>query len=526
MLTIGKVEGEVAFSTLRDTLPGEASGQLFRFPPDLKAEYHIHFGITPPEDLFLGIQELPDGRYATTAGDLGGVWDAGRIGILDRNFGPEIVGKGDAAPDPALPFYAPPLVRLDPGTRAVGTTPRLVREVTALPDGRLVAAAADGPVDLGDPDAVFDLRIELITLAEGTDGSGPAIASRTTLADAPGVHDSDPQPVFVRPTEERHLWEPVGDTGLFLHNGIPMNDAILASLEPAGPKPLDPASAVGVRLVEALPLSPDDRFAIDPADTRDGHAGATSTGLGPHPPARVLAELPLAADGTFAADVPAGVPFRIQTLDERGMATGAIHNRWYDIAPGQVIKQGVGHGNPRFYGASCAGCHGSLDGDPASAFVEPDVMTTATVTLSRFENADPRRPIPPAAVGDATRFGIDFRDDVQPLLTSACATSGCHDGAAGGVGPSLTDAPTVWFNDAYESLLEPGDGSGGGFAWVDAGDASAASSHLVELLLGTELDAPAEIGATSTPHGDLTDEEIELLVRWIELGATYVGEAP
>lgn len=514
-LGVGKVAGEVVFSTLRDAVAEDASGQLFRFPPDLHVEYHVHFGITPPEDLLLGVAELPDGRYATTLGSLAGVWDAGRIGILDRNFGPEIQSKGPVE-ESALPFYSAPLVRLDPQGRSAGVAPRIVREVTALPDGRLVAAVADGPVDLADPEAVFDLRLEILDLREQPDGSGPSIVARSVLVDAPGVHDHDPQPVLVRPSPPSGAprdW--TAERGLFLHNGLPLNDAILSSLEPVGAKPLVADRAVAVRLVEAVP---GERIPVPSDETRDGHAGATSASLSVHPAARILAELPLAPDGTFAADVPAGVPFRLQTLDARGLAVGAMHNRWYDLSPGQVIKQGVGHGNPRFYGAQCAGCHGALDGEPAGAFIEPDVMTTATVTLSRFDQGDPRRPLTPPSVGSETRERIDFVEDIQPLLVEAC--SGCHDSAAA---LSLTATPTAWFTDAYESLLAPGTRSGGGYAYVDAGRGSAFRSYLVEVLLGEELEAPGELPSPGPRHGELTDVEIGLITRWIDLGATFVG---
>ncbi len=521
-LSVGKVAGEVVFSTLRDAVGGQEGGHLFRFPPDLHVEYHVHFGISAPEDLFLNARELPDGRYLATLGDLGGVWDAGRLGVIDRNFGPEIGADQPAAS--ALPFYAPPLARLDPTARSVGSTPILYREATALPDGRLVAATAAGPVDLGDPDAPFDLRIELLTLVEAPDGSGAVLQDRRVLIDAPGLHDHDPQPVFVGwagPAYNR-IELPAGETGRFLHNGLPMNDAILESLEPAGPKPLDGERFERVRLVEALSLTPAQRLPVPPDETRDGHEGATSTGIGSHPPARVLADLPLASDGTFGFDLPSGVPFRVQGLDARGLASGAPHNRWYDVSPGQVIKQGVGHTNPRFYAAQCSACHGGLDGDPASVFVAPDVMTTATVTLSRFEGADPRRPISLPLAGDETRMEVDFQRDVQPILAS-CSAAGCHSAADLAGGLSLTEDPTTWYSDAYESLLAPGDRSGGGFQWVDAATPSALQSHLVEWLRGEELEAAGEILEPGSPHGALSDSEIATIQAWIELGATWVG---
>ena len=117
-LSVGKVAGEIVFSTLRDAVGDQEGGHLFRFPPDLHVEYHVHFGITAPEDLFLNLSELPDGRYVATLGDLSGAWDSGRLGVFDRNFGPEI--GADQPADSALPFYAPPLARLDPMAETVG----------------------------------------------------------------------------------------------------------------------------------------------------------------------------------------------------------------------------------------------------------------------------------------------------------------------------------------------------------------------------------------------------------------------
>ncbi len=514
ILAVGKVSGEVTFSTLRDTVAHEASGQVFRFPPDLHVEYHIHFGITPEEDALLDLRELPDGRYVLTLGDLTGSRDAGRLAVLDRNFGPEIPDGDDTSA--SLPFYAAPLVRLDADAGSAGVVARAYRDPVALPDGRVLAAVADGPLDLAGSDPV-DWRIELLELREQPDGSGPLIEARETLSDAVGVADFEPRPVYVRWPGTLSVSPPRDDTrGILLYNGLPSVDAILSSIVPEGAKPIVGDRYASVRLVEALPAGPDERVPVAPEETRDGHVGATTTSLAPHPPSRILAELPIAPDGTFQVDAPAGVPFRVQGLDARGMAVGAMHNRWYDLSPGQTIRQGVGHENPRFYGTQCAPCHGALDGDPNNVFIEPDVMTTATVTRSRFERGDPRRPIAPPAVGDATRAAVDFEDDVQPILDGACVE--CH-----GVDDALDlrGEPTTWFTESYETLLTLDDE--GDHRFVDASTGSARRSPLVERLLGEELDAPGAAPPDGTRHGDLTDEEIAVIARWIDLGASFVG---
>ncbi|MCK6528421.1 hypothetical protein L6R50_12990 [Myxococcota bacterium] len=521
----------VAFTSLRDAIPEQRRAHPFRFPPGLATEYHQHFGITPVEDLFHDTREMPDGRYVTVIGDLENAWEGGRLGIVDRNFGPEM-NENSISDAAALPFYAAPLVRLDPDAASSGETSGLYRDPAPLPDGRILVSYAPGPFDLGDEGGVPDLRIEVLSLTEGVDGSGPAIGARTVLVDEPGVADFDPEPLVLRappPLDAPLEWDPEAETALLFHMGAPMIDAILSNLSPSGEKvPRD--DIVGMRLVEAIPTTPERRAPVAPELTRDGREGATTTTLGHHAPARVLAEIPLAADGTFQAEVPAGVAIRLQALDASGMAVGRMHNRWLDFHPGQTMRQGISAEDPVFYASRCAACHGAASGDPNEAFIEPDAMTMASVTLSRYESKDPRRPVDPPLCGEYTRVEVDFVRDVQPILDRSCATGGCHSGAEPAAGLGLSGAATDAYTDAYESLLARGEGSGSGMAYVDEPKGSARGSYLMEKVLGRELDAPRTLDTPGEAHpsGDdgapsLTDADIRTLIRWIELGASFVG---
>lgn len=507
--------GEVAFTALREAVPEQRRAHPFRFPPDLSTEYHQHFGITPPENFFHDLRELPDGRYAVTIGDLSGVWRAGRLGIIDRNFGPEIPSTLAGA-NPGMPFYAPPLVRLDPEAAAEGVSVGLYRDVAPLPDGRLLVAYAPQTIDLADPGAVFDLRIEALTLAEALDGSGPTIVDRAVLVDAPGVADRDPEPIMRRqaaPTEEHAKWDPEAETGRFFHNGLPLIDALLGNLPPTGPK-ASTAAFRYVRLIEALQSTPAHRVEVPADEIRHHHPGATSVSLAPLDRARVLAELPLAEDGTFQVELPAGIPIRVQGLDADRMAVGAMHNRWFYVAPGQKLVQGA---SADVYKQRCSACHGAADGDPDHTFVQPDVLTTASVTLSRYNNRDPRRPLPLPLAGPDTRIEVDFVADVQPIL-NRCAVAPCHAGAAAAAGLDLSDQPTEWFNNAYETLLDPARDL------VDLRSASARRSHLIELLTGRELLADRTLQRPGQPHpADLEPDALLTLIRWIELGAAWRG---
>ncbi len=527
--------GEVAFTALRDLVPAQTRAHPFRFPPDLSSEYHQHFGITTPETLFYDMREMADGRYVVTIGELSGVWRAGRLGIVDRNFGPEL---NELAPvsESSLPFYADPLTRLDPAATSSGVTAGAYRDGVGLADGRLLVSYAEGPLDLEDPNAAPDFRIEVLTLTEAADGSGPFISTRRILADTPGIADRDPEPIYVRrPAHlaETQAWDPAAETGVLHHSGLGLIDGLLANLQPSGPKAAL-ESIHGVRLVEAVDLTPAQRRPVLSGETLDGHVGATSTSLGTHGPARVLTELLVAGDGTFHVELPAGVPFRIQALDVDGMAIGVTHNRWYYVAPGQTLKQGISDKSGP-YTTRCAGCHGARDGDPDHVFVPHDVLTMASVTQSRYEGGNPRHPIVPPLAGDETAFEVDFEADVQPILDRSCALAACHAGPDPAAGLSLESDPTQHFTLAYENLLANGVESGSGKRLVDEPNASARASFLIEKILGRELGAPADLSQPGVPHPppqdgvpQPTETEIQTLIRWIDLGATFRGgsEAP
>ncbi|MCC6999968.1 MAG: hypothetical protein IT370_35545 [Deltaproteobacteria bacterium] len=515
--------GEVAFSALRDAVPAQARAHVFRFPPSQRTEYHQHFGITPVATFLYDMRELPDGRYVSVVGDLPAPWASGALAIIDRNFGPEINQRSLAA-SPALPTYAPPMVML-PGDGAY-------RDPRPLPDGSLLVAHQPGPFDAGDPGAAFAPRLERLELAEGPDGSGPTVARSTVLLAEPGLALTEPEPVSLRAPvrpDGAALAPAAEPTALLRHQGLPMIDALLANLSPSGSK--QPRGDIAyVRLIESLPMTPAERSPVPPGETLAGERAATSTALGRHGPARILAELPVAADGSFQARVPVTVPFRLQPLDASRMAVGVTHNRWYYTLPGQVLTQGlsVATGTAR-YGSRCAACHGDPAGvaDRAPELEAPDAVTGASLSLSRFERQNPRRPVDPPVLGAATRIEVDFQRDVQPILDRRCVS--CHAGGSPAGALDLSASPSAHFTVAYEALLRPGGGSGSGRALVDDGDGRARRSYLIELLTGRELEAPRALASPGARHpapdggGGLTDDELLVLVRWIELGATFRG---
>ena len=66
-------------------------------------------------------------------------------------------------------------------------------------------------------------------------------------------------------------------------------------------------------------------------------------------------------------------------------------------------------------------------------------------------------------------------------------------------------------------------------AWVNEPDGSSSTSYLVELLTGREYEAPGVLVNPGMSHPEelgatpLSDEDLLTLIRWIDLGATWVG---
>lgn len=528
-LSAGKTRGELAFTVLR-RLGARYEGVVFRFPPCHDAahhgepEYHIHHGVTSGADAAYHARQLPDGREAEVLLERGTVLEAGTLAVLERSFGPDLPPDVDG--DPAVPNFQHSITRLDDGDGTV------FRDPMPLPDGTLLVARASAPADATDPARAgeVDFAIERLWLEETRD-RGTVVVARETLADAEGMWDTAAVPVTKRPPEEdphEHVWDPASPSGLLRVRHLRTLQGIFANPFPTGGVDF-PDDIAWVRLIEHLDVTPDQIAPVDADQIEDADPAAWWISNGVHDRTRILAELPVAPDSSFEASVPAGVPFRVQALDASRMAIGAQQNRWLFVNGAESFPGGV---SPALFGASCGPCHGSVSGVPEEAFVVPDAVTSASITLATHENLNLRWPRDPVAVGDATRIEIDYRRDVQPILDRSCAVGGCHAGATPVAELSLEGEATAFYSRSYESLLRRGEGSRGGHAWVDEPGSSARRSALVERLTGRELDAPAALSGTCPPEGadvpELSEEDLATIVRWIELGAVFRAreEAP
>lgn len=492
MLAAGKTRGELVFGTRREGSRG-AEGVLFRFPlchdPGLhgEPEYHVQFGASLAPRAPLSAIDLPEGRQVmVTLDDSSAMDDRGALLLLDRSMGPEL---GRPVEQASLAGYRPPIVELDAALR--------FRDPAPLPDGRFLVAA-DDEASPG-RDALY--------IAAVVDGvAGAELAALEPLLASPGESVRSPVAVFTRPVEDDgHLpvTDPAEELGYLALRDVASLEALYGRTEATGPR-IFRSEIRAMRLLIS-------RRTLDADLGRD--AGGTRAGLSSRLPADLLAEVPFPEDRSAWLRIPAREPVLIQWLDGEGMVIGRQLDRWYFAEGAESVPGGT---NEATYDHSCAGCHGSASGEPEDAVAPtPDILSSASVTLSTHQDRDRRRPLPPTDIALEGRLPIDYRGTLSARLEESCAIAGCHGGAAPAADLPLDDrAGAGRFGAAYSGLTR----------FIDLEGGRARRSPLVERLLGRELDAPGDVDG---PHpSDAVDPElVRDVVRWIEMGAFYDLEA-
>ncbi len=481
---------------------------LMRVPPDFHADYHPHFGTQHPEyQIFTQMTQMPDMREPLLLMDDSNVWEGGAMALIDRNLGAVISDGGT----PSVVNYVDPLQTITGigevikhrGLSANG----YYRDPFSMPDGSILVGHSSTSIDLGDVNATPDTGIYRVVLRE-LDGNNTIIDSKQLLVDIPGKIEMDPRPIFKRRHEE------VGDPLHHLENGaqsgtlLNFDLAVALTLgdedSPSNKKSFDDMAEKihRIRFVEELQRQPGD-----------------AAGRGGHGIRRIIGEFEATPDRSLYAELPAGVSFYIQAVDEHGMSSSTF-NQWFFILPGEKLNQVT---RREVWDFRCGGCHGSRSGIPGDTVSTPDVLTQASRVDANYDKIT-RTDLPPTPYGldPNDRVEIDFERDIQPLLTSGCATGGCHDGTQT---PNLSArAGAAGFSGAYEALTATGTDSTNNFAYVDPVGSSAQNNYLTEVLLDRELAAPRTMDSGGCPGGNqMNDANKRLIMTWMDLGANYEG---
>jgi hypothetical protein len=453
----------------------------------------------------------------------------------------------------------------DGGPQAVaptGVSPGgLFRDPYPMPDGSVLVSHCPSPVNHLDPDSnpdtdIFLVRPKVSLQREDEFRPGEMTKVKVPSCSATGTAEVYPRPIAIRLKEARKkklfATAPLGPPETIRgYTGYPERttaflecydyytlDQLLDELTPTGRrlvatpydwetgKPLAPIDqARYVRIVIVEPLRPDHITPTDPAAVRNHDPASTDVSNGIHTRKKIAAEIPLPDDGSFYMEIPSRMPYYMQTLNADRMAVRTF-DKLLCTVPGEKVKLAV----PRnLYPMICAGCHGSTSGRRADVLRRPDAVTSASRVWATWdpETREKKLPFNHGKVNELLS-GVDFRHHVQPILDQRCATADCHAGNHPAAGLSLTSAPTRYYNDAYETLMQLEDAASANYGrkkYVDERNAMAVRSYLIEKLYGRELKADRQLSG-ETPHPQnvpLTDDEKLTFVRWIDLGAPFKG---
>ncbi|MCP4088344.1 MAG: hypothetical protein GY746_00920 [Gammaproteobacteria bacterium] len=516
--------GEIMFTTLRTGWQADRpfyNGAVFRTFYN-GGNYHTHYGNRSVIPVLADNNELPNGLEVRIGRDADSYW-GGTLIVSDHQFGPTI--------DPANPIddlnhpYAKGMpehgmhqffrgwVPLDETVTTQGISAGgAYRDPYPAPDGSILAAYAPGPLDLSDPDAAPDFNIVRLSAnpsLQSADGLKGGTVKRTPVTGTKQSSELWPRPVVVR-AKVRLKKSPKWATDLFgkpgTAQGLPnysvdtpaqlivfdlvLLDTFFEQNLPAGQRTLLGETCTDckdqvrfARIIGAQPLT-------------EGETG--------QPKRYVIAEVPLETDGSFHVVVPSLVSFDIQSLNAERMALHSP-NRWLYTLPGEKHTLSI----PRMlYTQTCAGCHGTLSGEHTNSFGRFDAITSASKTMAVWDNKE-HKSLPPANYDTDSKqylvapYSVGFEEDIQPILSERCMS--CHQGSNASGGLDLST------DNIYSEIRKR----------VDYQHALAIRSPLLETLLGRELMAPESLaGNTSEAHKDvLTPEELQQLIRWIDLGA-------
>lgn len=237
-----------------------------------------------------------------------------------------------------------------------------------------------------------------------------------------------------------------------------------------------------LRLVQVFPKTtpaPDDPF-IGMANRFDQSLARGSLGT-----------VPIEPDGSVYFEMPAGVPFYMQALDEHGMAVQTMRSVTY-LHPGEQM--------------SCLGCH------------EPKHRAPLLATPSPMALRKPPARITPEAEGS---YPLSFPRLVQPVLDGNCLS--CHDQRRDDGAPSLRGDSFAehGHSTAFRSLRRFGWGKFGG-NW-----------HGLRRNK-TSYSIPGEVGARASDlfrlldegHHDvqLSPEEMRRITLWLDLNSLFYGD--
>ena len=535
-------------------------------------DYHIHGGNRSKYPLFADSRELPQGVEVRLALDPRNLWGSGLLLLSDHGFGINVEpdnpmdfsqltsngnGIGSDSTFTTPPRYIPAQLNFFPetGPQAVthtGISPGgSFKDPFPMPDGRILVAHAAGTLDLLDANADPNWGVYLIEFDKSLhhpDGMqlGSFSINKLETNTPHDLADYCPRPLMVRLKEKPLTHQkfhanidkslltddygvtraPEGTPGEIECYDYPLLQSFLIHFAPTEAKNFNLQSGNPngeitdvenqFKYVRILTEAPHDKAQMIPVDGSDyASPFASRSGIGIHTEKEIIAEVPIENDGSFYAEVPANKPLMLQGLNHKRMAMHSM-NRWFYVQPGEKLTFSI----PRsIFSLRCAGCHGSLSGKSVDALGPPDLVSAASRVMATWDPAKStyRKPYGYKQSGEA-KTTVDFYHDVRPILDQKCVS--CHNQNQARGGLRLDDTPTSLYDRGYESLHELEDQQSHDYLnkkYINEREALSSQSFLMDVLLDDRE------GKIHPQEEKLTEEELLMIIRWIDLGSIYKG---
>jgi hypothetical protein len=205
----------------------------------------------------------------------------------------------------------------------------------------------------------------------------------------------------------------------------------------------------------------------------------------------VIGTVPIEPDGSAHFEMPAGIPFYMQVLDEKGLAVQTMRSATY-LHPGERM--------------SCTGCHESKHQAPRPPLDTPLAL-----------RKPPAQPTPEAPGSHP----LTFPRLVQPVLDRHCVE--CHEQTRATGTPGLRGDVFAQHghSEAYRSLIP--------FAWSKSGGNGVGITRNK-----TSYSIPGDVGARAAPlwkilndgHHDvqLDPGEMRRITLWLDANSLFYGD--
>jgi hypothetical protein len=446
-LQIGFVADATGHADEVGTAPATA---LYTCKPDGSFLHRITFNLSSDFDPFL----MDDGRLLYASWHRATLDDGplGRVAIESVNV--DGIDRGPFVPRTAFAIQHMPSVSTHglavfvesnaplpwDGAGALGSVRlrRPLHSYAALTDGS--AGLFAWPSPLPDGSLLVSRREAGVGSQHGLYRFDPETKGLEPVLDDPSYHELQGRAVWVRPAADGRSSVVNEDDPTARLYGLDVHTTDRPEAD------LPRGTIRSIRVVEGGP-SPGDPTDSDPRS--------------PLAPRRILAELPVEADGSFQVVVPANTPIQLQALDADGLTVRTCGWIWARSHQAQ----------------GCIGCHEDPERTPPNRYV--DALGKPAVKAH-----------PPAD----ERVAVDFVHDMAPILGAGSDPKAAYTGllTTGEVRPgSSRTSPIVW--------------------------------RLFGRNTSRPWDATEARNAAVPPPGaqPLTDTERRTLIRWIDLGASW-----